>query len=44
MCGLAAQNKPKLMELAQRFQDHLTGLNNSQILTGNIPDFRYIGI
>ena len=39
MCGLAAQNKPKLMDLAQRFQGHIAGLNNSQILSGNIPDF-----
>ena len=39
MCGLAAQKKPKLMGLAQGFKDHLTGLNNSQILSGNIPDF-----
>ena len=39
MCGLAAQKKPKLMGLVQGFKDHLTGLKNSLILSGNILDF-----
>ena len=39
MCGLAAHNKPRVKRLAQGFQENLTGLNNSQTLRENIPNF-----
>ena len=37
MCGLAALNIPRLTRLAEGF--HLTGLNNSQTFSQNIPNF-----
>ena len=39
MCGLAAPNRPRLTRLVEGFQDNLTGLNNSQTFSQNIPNF-----
>ena len=39
MCSLAAHDKPRLTRLTQGFQDNLTGLNNYQKLSHNIPNF-----
>ena len=39
MCSLGAHDKPRLTRLAQGFQDNLTGLNNYQKLSHNIPNF-----